>query len=51
MDNHESLEAWRVAHRLTLEVYQATERWPRSERYERTTQVRRAAISVPASIA
>jgi four helix bundle protein len=51
METHEQLEAWRVAHRLTLEVYQATDRWPRSERYELTTQVRRAAISVPANIA
>jgi len=40
-----------MAHRSTLEVYQATDRWPRSERYELTTQARRAAISVPANIA
>ena len=51
METHEQLEAWRVAHRLTLEVYKATDRWPRSERYELTTQARRAAISVPANIA
>src|SRR6478735_3851192 len=51
MESHEQLEAWRMAHRLTLEVYQATDRWPRSERYELTTQARRAAISVPANIA
>jgi len=51
MESHEQLEAWRMAHRLTLEVYQATDRWPRSERYELTTQARRAAILVPANIA
>jgi four helix bundle protein len=51
MESHEQLEAWRMAHRSTLEVYQATDRWPRSERYELTTQARRAAISVPANIA
>src|SRR5262245_18404470 len=50
MESHEKLEAWQIAHQLTLAVYQATERWPRSERYELTTQARRAAISVPANI-
>ena len=51
MERHEKLEAWQAAHRLTLKVYQVTDQWPRSERYELTTQVRRAAISVPANIA
>jgi four helix bundle protein len=51
MDPHESLEAWQVAHRLALDVYDATDRWPKTERYELTAQVRRAALSVPANIA
>ena len=51
MESHEKLEAWQHAHRLVLEVYRSTDRWPRSERYELTAQVRRAAISVPANIA
>jgi four helix bundle protein len=51
MDSHEKLEAWRLAHRLTLEVLRATDGWPKSERYELTAQIRRAAISVPANIA
>ena len=48
---HERLEAWRWAHRLALEVYKATDRWPRSERYGLTSQARRAAISIPANLA
>jgi four helix bundle protein len=48
---HERFEAWKWAHRLALEVYAATDRWPRSERYELTSQTRRAAISVPTNIA
>jgi four helix bundle protein len=48
---HERLEAWRWAHRLALEVYNATDRWPRSEMYGLTSQARRAAVSVPANIA
>ena len=51
MDPHENLQAWQVAHQLALEVYRATDVWPRTERYELTAQVRRAALSVPANIA
>ena len=48
---HERLEAWRWAHRLALELYDVTDRWPRSEMYGLTSQARRAAISIPANIA
>ena len=51
MEPYEKLEAWQLAHQLALQVYEATERWPRSERYELTSQARRAALSVPANIA
>jgi four helix bundle protein len=48
---HERLEAWKWAHRLALEVYAATDRWPQREMYGLTSQARRAAISIPANIA
>jgi four helix bundle protein len=48
---HERLEAWKWAHRLALEVYSATDRWPRREMYGLTSQARRAVISIPANIA
>ena len=48
---HERFEAWKWAHRLALEVYAATDKWPRSEMYGLTSQARRAAISVPTNIA
>jgi four helix bundle protein len=51
MVNYERIEAWRLAHRLALTVYASTEPWPKSERYELTAQVRRAALSIPANIA
>ncbi len=51
VEPHEKLKAWQVAHRLALEVYRVTEDWPRSERYELTSQTRRAALSIPANIA
>jgi four helix bundle protein len=51
MDPHEKLDAWQAAHRLALKVYDATDRWPKAERFTLTAQVRRAALSVPANIA
>jgi four helix bundle protein len=48
---HERFEAWRWAHRLALEVYDATDRWPRSEKYGLASQARRAALSIPTNIA
>ena len=43
--------AWQHAHRLTLAVYELTNAFPRSEMYTLTSQLRRAAASVPANIA
>jgi four helix bundle protein len=48
---HERFEAWKSAHRLALEVYTATDRWPRNELYGLTSQARRAALSIPTNIA
>jgi len=48
---YERFTAWRLAHQLALEVFSATDRWPRSELYGITSQVRRAALSVPTNIA
>ena len=48
---YERFDAWRAAHHLALELYRATDTWPRSERFGLTIQVRRAAISVPTNIA
>ena len=48
---YERFDAWRAAHHLALELYRATDTWPRSERFGLTIQVRRAALSVPTNIA
>ena len=48
---YERFDAWRAAHHLALELYRATDTWPRSERFGLTIQMRRAALSVPTNIA
>lgn len=45
------LKVWQRAHALTLDVYAFTRRFPSSEKYGLTSQLRRAAASIPANIA
>jgi four helix bundle protein len=47
----ENLIVWQKAHRLVLAIYKLSEDFPKSEIYTLTSQLRRAAISVPANIA
>ncbi len=49
--NHRSLNAWQQAMELVVAVYQATSKFPQNEQYGLTSQLRRAAVSVPANIA
>jgi four helix bundle protein len=48
---YERFEAWKLAHQLALRVYEVTERWPASEKYGLTSQIRRVALSAPTNIA
>ena len=45
------LIVWQKAHQLTLLVYKLTDTFPKTEMYGLTSQLRRAAASVPANIA
>jgi four helix bundle protein len=47
---YERLVAWRECHALAVNVYRATERFPKHELYGLTSQVRRAAFSAAANI-
>jgi len=51
MNDFRNLRVWTRAHALTLDVYRATARFPSSERFGLASQMRRAALSVPANIA
>jgi four helix bundle protein len=47
----EDVEVWRKAHAWVLGVYRFTEQFPRHELFGLTSQLRRAAVSVPANFA
>ena len=51
MQDFRDLKVWHKSHSLVLAVYEATARFPREELYGLTSQMRRAAVSVPANIA
>ena len=51
MRDYKKIKAWALAHELVLSVYRATSHFPPSERFGITSQLRRAASSVPANIA
>jgi four helix bundle protein len=45
------LTVWQRAMQLTIAVYRVTQEFPRDELYGLTSQIRRAAVSVPSNIA
>ena len=42
---------WQKAHQFVLSIYRMTKEFPKDEIYGLTSQLRRAAVSVPANIA
>jgi four helix bundle protein len=51
MQDYRKLAVWKRAHKLTLLVYGFTSKFPREEVYGLTSQIRRAASSIPANLA
>lgn len=49
--SYKDLVVWRKAMDLVTTVYKAISAFPKNELYELTTQLRRAAVSVPCNIA
>ncbi len=47
----QDLVVWKKAHKLVVEIYRFTAKFPSTEIYSLTAQMRRAAVSVPANIA
>lgn len=51
MKSYRDLLVWQKAMSLVTEVYKATRSFPKEEVYALTSQIRRAAISIPSNIA
>ncbi|MGZ5431779.1 MAG: four helix bundle protein [Thermoanaerobaculia bacterium] len=49
--NYRDLVVWQKARKLAVEVYRVTQRFPRTEMFGMTQQMRRAAVSIPSNIA
>jgi four helix bundle protein len=47
----EQLDLWKLAHKLALDLYRESERFPRREQFGITQQLRRAALSIPTNVA
>jgi four helix bundle protein len=47
----QDLEMWKLAHNWVLQIYKLTESFPKHELFGLTSQLRRAAVSIPANIA
>lgn len=51
MKDFRTLKVWEKAHALTLAIYKAVVNFPKQETYAMTSQIQRAAVSVPTNIA
>ncbi len=51
LKNYKDLKVWQKSYQLCLDIYQITKTFPKEEQYSLTSQIRRAAVSVPSNIA
>ena len=51
MQNFRNLIVWQKAHKLTLQIYNISSKFPKEELYGLTSQIRRASSSIPTNIA
>jgi four helix bundle protein len=51
MQGHRDLKVWRESMSLVLDIYRGTKGFPREELYGLTSQMRRAAVSIPSNLA
>ena len=51
MRPHEKLDVWKKAIDFVVALYKATESFPKEEKFGLTSQLRKAAVSIPANIA
>ena len=51
MKSYKDLIVYQKGYKLSLEIYQATQNFPKEEIYGLTSQMRRSAVSIPCNIA
>ena len=51
MRPHHNLDAWKKSVDFVVATYKMTEAFPKEEKFGLTSQIRRAAVSIPANIA
>lgn len=51
LESFKDLKVWQKSIELVREIYRVTEKFPKSELYGLTSQLRRAAVSIPSNIA
>lgn len=51
MKTHKDLNVWKNSIALVKDIYEVTKDFPKEEIYGLTSQIRRAAVSIPANIA
>ena len=51
LKKYKDLTVWQKSYELCLKIYRITAEFPNEERYGLTSQIRRAAVSIPSSIA
>lgn len=51
MKDFKNIEIWKRSHKLTVEIYRATQHFPKEEIFGLTSQIRRAVSSIPTNIA
>jgi len=50
VNTFKDLVVWQKSHKLTLEIYRISNKFPPGERFGVISQMRRAAYSIPANI-
>lgn len=51
MRDFKNYEIWKLSHKLTLNIYNITTKFPKTETYNLTSQIQRASLSIPTNIA